>query len=194
MFQFPPYPPRVYGFNARYPGIPPGGFPHSEISGSKLADSSPELIAVNHVLHRLLAPRHPPYALSSLIHVLRQIEAFAFCSVIKVLPMAWPQSPLPPSPELALRLARSTASRWRGASPRQGPEVDPTKTARLIARPARTPRRPLAYSLLILFSSAATRHHTMRSTLHRYPSVYHTSATLSNPGLPPPSTSRAFAG
>ena len=29
-------------------------------------DSSPGLIAANHVLHRLLAPRHPPFALSSL--------------------------------------------------------------------------------------------------------------------------------
>ena len=29
-----------------------GGFPHSDISGSKLVDSSPKLIAVFHVLHR----------------------------------------------------------------------------------------------------------------------------------------------
>ncbi len=43
------------------------GFPHSEILGSKLACSSPRLIAACHVLLRLLAPRHSPYALSSLI-------------------------------------------------------------------------------------------------------------------------------
>src|SRR5439155_9389511 len=43
-----------------------GGFPHSEIPGSKSASLSPTLIAGNHVLHRRLAPRHPPYALSSL--------------------------------------------------------------------------------------------------------------------------------
>ena len=42
------------------------GFPHSDIPGSKLVCSSPRLIAACHVLHRLLAPRHPPYALSSL--------------------------------------------------------------------------------------------------------------------------------
>ena len=48
----------------------PGGFPHSEIPGSKLVCSSPGLIAAYHVLHRLLTPRHPPSALSSLIHVL----------------------------------------------------------------------------------------------------------------------------
>ena len=44
----------------------PAGFPHSEISGSKVVCTSPELIAACHVLHRLPMPRHPPYALSSL--------------------------------------------------------------------------------------------------------------------------------
>ena len=39
---------------------------HSEIAGSKLAHSSPTLIAACHVLHRLLAPRHPPDALAFL--------------------------------------------------------------------------------------------------------------------------------
>jgi hypothetical protein len=42
------------------------GFPHSEISGSRLVCNSPELFAACHVLHRLLTPRHPPCALSSL--------------------------------------------------------------------------------------------------------------------------------
>ena len=48
------------------------GFPHSEIPGSKPACGSPRLIAACHVLLRLLAPRHPPYALSSLIIKLTQ--------------------------------------------------------------------------------------------------------------------------
>lgn len=43
-----------------------GGFPHSEIHGSKLILSSPWLIAEYHVLHRLLLPRHPPNALIAL--------------------------------------------------------------------------------------------------------------------------------
>ena len=43
-----------------------GGFPHSEITGSKGASASPVLIAACHVLHRLFLPRHPPCALSSL--------------------------------------------------------------------------------------------------------------------------------
>src|SRR5208337_969971 len=42
------------------------GFPHSEIPGSTPACGSPRLIVACHVLHRLLLPRHPPCALSSL--------------------------------------------------------------------------------------------------------------------------------
>ena len=38
---------------------------HSEIAGSKLAHSSPTLIAACHVLHRLYMPRHSPDALTS---------------------------------------------------------------------------------------------------------------------------------
>ena len=41
-------------------------FPHSEISGSMAVCASPKLIAAYHVFHRLLVPRHSPYALSCL--------------------------------------------------------------------------------------------------------------------------------
>ena len=41
------------------------GFPHSEICGSKVALTSPQLIAECHVLHRLSAPRHPPITFSA---------------------------------------------------------------------------------------------------------------------------------
>ena len=44
-------------------------FPHSEISGSKDICSSPKLFAAYHVFHRLLVPRHPPYALSSMTNL-----------------------------------------------------------------------------------------------------------------------------
>ena len=44
-----------------------GGFPHSEIAGSKGARASPALIAACHVLHRLSTPRHPSEALQRLI-------------------------------------------------------------------------------------------------------------------------------
>jgi hypothetical protein len=66
MFQFPRLASAAYGFNCRWFRITGTGFPHSEISGSTLARSYPELIAVCHVLHRLSVPRHPPHALSSL--------------------------------------------------------------------------------------------------------------------------------
>ena len=66
MVHFPTLPSRTYVFSPGYPGMTPGGFPHSEISGSKLVCSSPKLIAAYRVLHRLLVPRHSPHALSSL--------------------------------------------------------------------------------------------------------------------------------
>jgi len=43
-----------------------GGFPHSDIHGSKPIPGSPWLNAGYHVLHRLLLPRHPPNALLAL--------------------------------------------------------------------------------------------------------------------------------
>ena len=45
------------------------GFPHSEISGSLDICSSPKLFAAYHVFHRLLVPRHPPYALFSMTNL-----------------------------------------------------------------------------------------------------------------------------
>ena len=47
------------------------GFPHSDISGSLDICSSPKLFAAYHVFHRLLVPRHPPCALSSLTRCLK---------------------------------------------------------------------------------------------------------------------------
>ena len=55
-----------YVFRYGYHSIKNGGFPHSEISGSKLTYSSPKHIGVSPVLHRLLVPRHSPCALSNL--------------------------------------------------------------------------------------------------------------------------------
>ena len=63
MFQFRRFPSHTYLIQY---GIPCGGFPHSEISGSQLFCSSPKLIAAYHVLHRLLMPRHSPCALCNL--------------------------------------------------------------------------------------------------------------------------------
>ena len=53
-----------------------GGFPHSEIAGSKGIRTSPTLIAAYHVLHRLCMPRHPPIALKTLDHSHCQCPSF----------------------------------------------------------------------------------------------------------------------
>jgi hypothetical protein len=58
MFQFPRFA-SLAGYTLRC------GFPHSDIHGSTGARPSPQLFAACHVLHRLLAPRHPPNALHS---------------------------------------------------------------------------------------------------------------------------------
>ena len=46
----------------------PVGLPHSDTSGSMPACGSPEHFAAFHVLLRLSAPRHPPYALINLTY------------------------------------------------------------------------------------------------------------------------------
>ena len=56
-------------------GVCPAGFPHSDISGSMDICSSPKLFAAYHVFHRLLVPRHPPCALTTLT-VAGTIESF----------------------------------------------------------------------------------------------------------------------
>ena len=63
MFQFTRFASLPYIFRQRYPLR--GGFPHSDIFGSKFACNSPKLFAACHVLHRLYAPRYPPNALKT---------------------------------------------------------------------------------------------------------------------------------
>ena len=66
MFQFRRFPTYAYGFNIRYAGMTPRGFPHSEMYGSPIICISPYLFAAYHVFLRLSVPRHPPCALSCL--------------------------------------------------------------------------------------------------------------------------------
>ena len=66
MFQFPGFPAYDYFIHRTLYGSSPYGFPHSDICGSKLICSSPQLFAACHVLRRLPMPRHSPYALLSL--------------------------------------------------------------------------------------------------------------------------------
>jgi hypothetical protein len=53
-----------------------GGFPHSDIHGSKPVPGSPWLNAGYHVLHRLLLPRHPPNALFALDLIQEEQDSF----------------------------------------------------------------------------------------------------------------------
>ena len=48
------------------PELPGPGCPIRKSPDQSLLSGSPKLIAASHALHRLLAPRHPLYALSSL--------------------------------------------------------------------------------------------------------------------------------
>ena len=66
MFQFTAFPFRTLWIYVRMTGLFPAGFPHSDIHGSLTVCVFPWLFAAFHVLLRLLAPRHSPYALSCL--------------------------------------------------------------------------------------------------------------------------------
>ena len=52
--------------NVGMTGLQPDGLSHSEIRGSRVICTSPQLVAAYHVLHRLREPRHPPDALTLL--------------------------------------------------------------------------------------------------------------------------------
>ena len=78
----------------------PAGFPHSDIPGSKPVCGSPRLIAAYHVLRRLLVPRHPPCALSSLTGIFT-----------KVLPLCLPSVSYSIVKELARRASAASGSR-----------------------------------------------------------------------------------
>ena len=56
--------------------FPQAGFPIRISPALTLDDSSPRLFAAIHVLLRLLAPRHPPYALNNLIHLQETISTY----------------------------------------------------------------------------------------------------------------------
>ena len=58
------------------PGLQPGGFPHSDISGSIPVCRSPELFAAYHVLLHFRKPRHPPFALLLFLVLVNLIRLF----------------------------------------------------------------------------------------------------------------------
>ncbi len=76
MGQFPALPTARYVFTYGSCRSTTRRFRISEIPGSKPACGSPRLIAACYALHRLPAPRHPPYALSSLTYNSYTTRAF----------------------------------------------------------------------------------------------------------------------
>jgi hypothetical protein len=122
----------VYVFNRASQGITPGGFPHSDISGSTLARNSPKHFAACHVLRRLLAPRHPPHALSSLTY-----SVHAASTVLARMPRLWSRRKILDEIDAStLRLIRS-CTRRNGRPPccscDLGPPVGPRPSGRRLA-------------------------------------------------------------
>ena len=82
MFQFRRFPSLTYLIQLRIHGLFPCEFPHSEICGSKVICTSPQLIAAYRVLRRLLMPRHPSCALSSLTYFLTITSSLSNVQII----------------------------------------------------------------------------------------------------------------
>ena len=96
MFHFPTFPPTALCVQAEVARHDSGiqGFPIRRSPDRSSLTSSPGLIAGCNVLHRLLVPRHPPIALSSLLFYK---DARVHCEVLKIRA----------SPDRTLRIARS---------------------------------------------------------------------------------------
>ena len=78
MFQFTGFPPGWLYIHHRVTWVLQAGFPHSDIAGSSPAYGFPALFAVCHVLRRLLTPRHPPFAFSRFVSIMRRHRCYFF--------------------------------------------------------------------------------------------------------------------
>src|SRR5215203_3951587 len=103
------------GGNTR--ALPRVGFPIRKSRDQRLVSISPGLIAAAHVLHRLLAPRHPPCALVLLI------SKNTLCcryGVFKVHAGRRPAQPRRPAPLPVAGIARSLKTQQRTEIIRRG--------------------------------------------------------------------------
>jgi hypothetical protein len=92
MFHFPTFPPTALCVQAEVAGHYSGlfrGFPIRRSPDRSSFTSSPGLIAGYNVLHRLLVPRHPPIALSSLLYYK---DARVHCEVLNTRAATHPQT------------------------------------------------------------------------------------------------------
>ena len=78
IFHFPGLAPTPYGFRCGCGSITCRGFPHSGTPGSTPVSGFPGLFAAYYALHRLRAPRHPPYALLRLTTYASERAVFVF--------------------------------------------------------------------------------------------------------------------
>ena len=115
------------------------GLPHSETLGSKRACRSPRLIAACRVLHRLLSPRHPSCALTSLTtkNPVRIRCRDTSCGGIALTPVS----------RSAMHLARPSAVPFRIASDRPGvavlsPAVMPVQLSKSRRSESSVPKSP----------------------------------------------------
>ena len=87
MFQFPSLPLLALFYSGESTrALPRVGFPIRKSRDQRLVSTSPGLIAAAHVLHRLLAPRHPPCALVLLIRKNTCVAAMEFSRCARVTP------------------------------------------------------------------------------------------------------------
>ena len=89
--------------------LPVVGFPIRRSRGQRLVSTSPGLIAAAHVLLRLLAPRHPPYALSLLIVKNSLVTAMEFSRCARSRP---PDAEMPARGRSLKTQQRSSRSTW----------------------------------------------------------------------------------
>ena len=99
------------------------GFPIRTSADQHLVDSSPQLFAVTHVLHRFLAPRHPPLALCSLEE---QRCSCLLCSSQRAPPASGSCSAR--SPDTPWQWSREGSCRGRGFGPSWWTGTDSLKT------------------------------------------------------------------
>ena len=82
MVQFPEFASSTYVFSSGYLSV---GFPIRTPPDQSLFGGSPRLFAAYHVLRRFSMPRHPLFALHSLVMILTSIFSFFFFSLVKKL-------------------------------------------------------------------------------------------------------------
>ena len=91
MFQFTGFPLHAYGFSIQCMRSSHAGFPIQTSAALTDICSSPQLFAAYHVFLRLLVPRHPPCALSSLTSFPRKsFPSYASASHMSSVTCAWP--------------------------------------------------------------------------------------------------------